>query len=452
MGESGGGYAKNDFNNQMSQSAAKIDAMKSSLGLGGPGSAVDAARPGGRVADASGILPALKKLQDHIKHLFETEGFEQEFAYLEQLTQQHIQNEDFTTALLPHNKEKNRYTNILPFERTRVKLTPVEGLMGSDYINANFMSGEIPESDGAYIAAQGPKEVTVFDFWRMVYEYKITSVVMLGNHIEDNKIKFWQYWPEDNTAIDIGYFRVTFKNQESYYGEVYLRRYTLTNTYTGEVQNIAHLKYTSFPDHGVPDDTSGFLKLVTLAEEEAQAAGARRPIVVHCSAGVGRTGMYIAVAITVAKLNYATTAGLLGKPPIPLDFDVLHTLQIMRQCRPGMVQTKEQLIFCYLAVLEKVITQCNILDYENERWFNKVSAHDAIDLLEREAEGAFLFRPSSARGYCSLSYKKGGQIHHVRVQISSDGFICEGDEIRYSSLQLMVQNKSAVLKVPHYSY
>ena len=126
-----------------------------------------ASNPNGetRASEAGGVQESLQHLQAHIKRLFDTEGFEEEFEYLEKLTAAQIQNEDFSTALLPHNKEKNRYTNILPFERTRVVLGPVEGLVGSDYINANYMSGEVPGSQNAYIAAQGPKEVTVFDFW-----------------------------------------------------------------------------------------------------------------------------------------------------------------------------------------------------------------------------------------------------------------------------------------------
>jgi protein tyrosine phosphatase len=240
-----------------------------------------------RASEAGGVQESLQALQAHIKRLFETEGFEEEFDYLEKLTAAQIQNEDFSTALLPHNKDKNRYTNILPFERTRVVLGPVEGLVGSDYINASYMSGEVPGSQNAYIAAQGPKEVTVFDFWRMIYELKLSVIVMLGNGIEDGKIKFWQYWPEDSGAIDIGYFRVTYVSQESFFGEVYLRRYMLMNTFTNEQTEICHLKYTAFPDHGVPDNTNGFLKLISLSEEEAVRLGERRgsgrkAVVVHC--------------------------------------------------------------------------------------------------------------------------------------------------------------------------
>jgi len=315
----------------------------------------------------------------------------------------------------------------------------------------------VPGTQNAYIAAQGPKEVTVFDFWRMVYELRLSVVVMLGNGIEDGKIKFWQYWPEDNGAIDIGYFRVTFVSQESFFGEVFMRRYILTNTYTNEQSEICHLKYTAFPDHGVPDNTNGFLKLISLAEEESVRLGekrgvGRRPIVVHCSAGVGRTGTYIAVAVTIAKLNYASTAAIHQRPPINLNFNVLDTLVLLRRQRPGMVQTKEQLIYCYLAILEKVITHCNILDFQNERWFNKISAHEAINVLTAARDGSFLFRPSSAPGFLSMSYNKDQVIHHVRIQVTSDGFICEGDEIVYTSLQALVDNKRAVLQHPIYAY
>jgi protein tyrosine phosphatase len=269
-------YDKSEFSNvqsrQLDMPTANLTTRAASVG-------------GERASEVGGVQESLQNLQAHIKRLFDTEGFEEEFDYLEKLTAAQIQNEDFSTALQPHNKDKNRYTNILPFERTRVVLGPVEGLVGSDYINASYMSGEVPGSQNAYIAAQGPKEVTVFDFWRMVYELKLSVIVMLGNNIEDGKIKFWQYWPEDFGAIDIGYFRVTYVSQESFFGEVYLRRYVLTNTYTNEQAEICHLKYTAFPDHGVPDNTNGFLKLISLAEEESVRLGEKR--------GVGRKAVVV---------------------------------------------------------------------------------------------------------------------------------------------------------------
>jgi hypothetical protein len=107
---------------------------------------------------------------------------------------------------------------------------------------------------------------------------------------------------------------------------------------------------------------------------------------------------------------------------------------------------------CYLAILEKVITHCNILDFQNERWFNKISAHEAINVLTAGKNGSFLFRPSSAPGYLSMSYNKDQVIHHVRIQVTSDGFICEGDEIIYTSLGSLVSNKAAVLQHPIYAY
>jgi hypothetical protein len=107
---------------------------------------------------------------------------------------------------------------------------------------------------------------------------------------------------------------------------------------------------------------------------------------------------------------------------------------------------------CYLAILEKVITHCNILDFQNERWFNKISAHEAINVLTAGKNGSFLFRPSSAPGYLSMSYNKDQVIHHVRVQVTSDGFICEGDSVVYASLSALVSNKSAVLLFPIYAF
>jgi len=298
----------------------------------------------------------VQSLRDHIKKLFQSRhgvygenGFDVEFNYIERKTEKDLYFGDYKTAIQPCNHPKNRYSNVLPLEKTRVVLSK-DDTDGSDYINASYINGQIPGSEKAYICTQGPTKNTIDDFWRMVWEQNSTIIVMLTKEIENTKPKCSRYWPEDDQSEQHGQFQVTVENIETV-GEVVIRTMLLEDTRKeGTSRTVTQYQYTSWPDHGLPVSTTAFLELVRMVfkkvDKQKKSGG---PIVVHCSAGIGRSGTFCTVHSTIAKFKH----DLATKPDVPPSFDILHTVIFMRQQRPGMVQTKEQYMFCYLSIDEE---------------------------------------------------------------------------------------------------
>lgn len=289
-------------------------------------------------------------LRDHIKKLFQSRhgvygenGFDIEFNYIERKTEKDFYFGDYKTAAQPCNHPKNRYSNVLPFEKTRVVLSK-DSSDGSDYINASYINGQIPGSEKAYICTQGPTKNTIDDFWKMVWEQNSSIVVMLTKEIENTMPKCSRYWPLDDDHSEIhGRLRVTLLNTETV-GEMVIRTLMLEDS-RGSNRTITHYQYTSWPDHGLPVSTTAFLELVRMVDRQKKTG----PVVVHCSAGIGRSGTFCTVHSIIAKYRY----DLATKPDVPPAFDILHTVIYMRQQRPGMVQTKDQYMFCYLSIDEE---------------------------------------------------------------------------------------------------
>jgi len=290
-------------------------------------------------------------LRDHIKKLFQSRhgiygenGFDAEFNYIERKTEKDLYFGDYRTAIQPCNHPKNRYSNVLPLEKTRVVLSK-DSVDGSDYINASYINGQIPGSEKAYICTQGPTKNTIHDFWKMVWEQNTNIVVMLTKEIENTKPKCCRYWPEEGQAEIHGRFKVTLETTETV-GEVVIRTMLLEDTRKeGSGRTVTQYQYISWPDHGLPVSTTAFLELIRMVEKQKKPG----PVVVHCSAGIGRSGTFCTVASTIAKYKH----DLAVKPDAPPTFDILHTVIYMRQQRPGMVQTKEQYMFCYLSIDEE---------------------------------------------------------------------------------------------------
>uniref|UniRef100_A0A8C0PDU9 Receptor-type tyrosine-protein phosphatase alpha n=1 Tax=Canis lupus familiaris TaxID=9615 RepID=A0A8C0PDU9_CANLF len=191
------------------------------------------------------------------------------------------------------NKEKNRYVNILPYDHSRVHLTPVEGVPDSDYINASFINGY--QEKNKFIAAQGPKEETVNDFWRMIWEQNTATIVMVTNLKERKECKCAQYWP-DQGCWTYGNIRVSVEDV-TVLVDYTVRKFCIQQV--GDVTNrkpqrlITQFHFTSWPDFGVPFTPIGMLKFLKKVKAcNPQFAGA---IVVHCSAGVGRTGTFVVI-------------------------------------------------------------------------------------------------------------------------------------------------------------
>jgi len=250
---------------------------------------------------------------------------------------------DFATAQLQINSQKNRYQNVLAPEQTRVKLSEREG---SDYVNANYIDGQIPGSEKAYIASQGPVQAILVDFWRMTWETKTSVILMLTKEVENARLKCDAYWPEVDTPLILENFKISLQDIDEK-DELTIRTLVLENTSETETEKekriIHQFQYTAWPDHGVPVSTTAFLELAEKADIANETKG---PILVHCSAGIGRTGTFCTIHSTLKKVELELKEHPDEVPKINIAEEVL----ALRKQRPNMVQTVEQYEFCYLAI------------------------------------------------------------------------------------------------------
>ncbi|XP_035251692.1 tyrosine-protein phosphatase non-receptor type 5-like [Anguilla anguilla] len=233
---------------------------------------------------------------------------------------------------------KNRYKTILPNTHSRVCLetTDPDDFL-STYINANYIRG-YGGQEKAYIATQGPTVNTVSDFWRMVWQESSPIIVMITN-VEEKNEKCTEYWPED-TALHEG-VRVTVR-QVIQADDYSLRIFSLQCE--GEQRSLRQYWYTSWPDQKTPDKAPPLLELVQEVEEaRQQAPPGSGPVIVHCSAGIGRTGCFIATTLLCQQLR---NEGVV---------DILRTTCQLRLDRGGMIQTAEQYQFVHhvLSLYEK---------------------------------------------------------------------------------------------------
>ncbi|XP_069067868.1 receptor-type tyrosine-protein phosphatase mu-like [Pleurodeles waltl] len=233
----------------------------------------------------------------------------------------------------PENKSKNRYKNIIPYDHSRVVLQSRSH--EDDYINANYIDGY--KSPNYFIACQGPLPETVEDFWQMVWQENTSLIVMLTGLVEQNKVKCEQYWPEQSDTY--GQFKVTLWS-------THMSTTHVTRTFSLQKQNatekmVQQLHYIHWPDHGVPSRPTGLLRLVE--QMNAMKSPDSGPVIVHCSAGIGRTGTFIALDI------------LLKMAQAEQKVDVFQCTQMMREKRVNMVQTKDQYVFLYDALTEGAV-------------------------------------------------------------------------------------------------
>uniref|UniRef100_A0A452RTT4 protein-tyrosine-phosphatase n=1 Tax=Ursus americanus TaxID=9643 RepID=A0A452RTT4_URSAM len=237
-----------------------------------------------------------------------------------------------TFAKLPQNLDKNRYKDVLPYDTTRVLLQGNE-----DYINASYVNMEIPAANlvNKYIAAQGPLPHTCAQFWQVVWDQKLSLIVMLTTLTERGRTKCHQYWPDPPDVMEHGHFHIRCQSEDCTLAYVF-REMLVTNTETGEEHTVTHLQYVAWPDHGVPDDSSDFLEFVN-SVRSLRVDG--EPVLVHCSAGIGRTG----VLVTMETAMCLTERNL---PVYPLDI-----VRKMRDQRAMMVQTSSQYKFVCEAIL-----------------------------------------------------------------------------------------------------
>uniref|UniRef100_K1R1S9 protein-tyrosine-phosphatase n=1 Tax=Magallana gigas TaxID=29159 RepID=K1R1S9_MAGGI len=260
----------------------------------------------------------------------EEDGFKREYAMLP-----HGEQYQCDAGKSPNNLAKNRFKTTFPYDHSRVILRG-SGEASSDYINANFISST--DSENQYIASQGPKQNTLNDFWTMIWQENVSQIVMLTNLKEGVKIKCTHYWPEETRARLYG--NIVIKNvEEKQYAFYIIRKLTVSHKEQNKSRIVTQYHYTTWPDHGTPDP----LSLVVFHSHVMRTMTNRNKsqILVHCSAGIGRTGTYIALD-ALYKAGKAS-----GK------INVAEFVKIMRANRMNMVQTYEQYMTIFLALNEE---------------------------------------------------------------------------------------------------
>ncbi|XP_067445742.1 phosphatidylinositol phosphatase PTPRQ [Thunnus thynnus] len=305
-----------------------------------------------------------KSFLQHVEDLCASDNskFQEEFAELPKL----LQDLATTDADLPWNKSKNRFPNIKPYNNNRVKLLSEPGTAGSDYINASFVSGYLCPNE--FIATQGPLPGTVADFWRMIWETGTRTIAMLTQCYEKGRIRCHKYWPEDNKPMSVFSDILISKVSEEILPDWTVR--TLKVEKHGHYILVRHFNYTSWPEHGVPESCSTFIKFVKAVRAHRHD---NTTIVVHCSAGVGRTGVFIALDHLIQHVRDHDFVDIYG---------LVAELRSERMC---MVQNLAQYIFLHQSTLELLNNKGN----SQSIWFVSYSAlekMDSLDAMEGDVE------------------------------------------------------------------
>ncbi|KAM9310232.1 tyrosine-protein phosphatase non-receptor type 6 isoform 2-T4 [Pholidichthys leucotaenia] len=273
-------------------------------------------------------------------------GFWEEFDALQKMEAKVKKSRD--EGQRPENKSKNRYKNILPFNDTRVILQDTDpNVVGSDYINANFVKNELWESEDpkVYIATQGCLATTVNDFWLMVWQQQTRVIVMTTREVEKGRNKCVPYWPDLNSSKEVGPYVVNCTKEQEYI-DYKIRVLTISPIDQPKLsRDIWHYQYLSWPDHGVPQEPSGVLAFLSQVNTKQAEFFNLGPMIIHCSAGIGRTGTIVVIDMIVQSID---TVGL------DIDIDIAKYIQMVRKQRSGMVQTEAQYKFIYLAVSEYI--------------------------------------------------------------------------------------------------
>jgi len=261
----------------------------------------------------------------------------------------------FTTAYYPQNMCKNRYYNILPNEDSRVKLNAlVDG--DGDYINANFVGCENFRRN--YILTQAPLPNTMNDLWRMVWQEKVPVIVCLTKLSEGDVQKAHKYWPDDGQTMEFGNI-IVYHSMTVMYSNIAVRSFTLW--LQGDPLNaieVFHLHYQDWPDHGTPLSTKPIRTLAFLLSTLRDRCCGAGPAVVHCSAGVGRAGTFVAIHMILTQLEKMSLSSS-GSNKLPIS--IKDTVARLRSQREGTVQTVDQYIFIYKAIADSLNIKRNSL-------------------------------------------------------------------------------------------
>ncbi|CAH3121816.1 unnamed protein product, partial [Porites lobata] len=329
--------------------------------------------------NAAAIEDRVKVLQKQNQNVSGKAGFYEEFEVLQKQDCKHLYSRK--EGERPENKPKNRYKNILPFDHSRVVLRGGDpDVVGSDYINANFVGvmhnklcfscfvsfeRESPLGirtawktnfwpkflvynhflcDGPmvkpgiwfehirveYIAAQDCLPTTVEDFWKMTFQENSRIIVMITKEVQRGRNKCTRYWPDPDTTKYVGPYHVRYM-KETEYTEYTLREFELTSIDDPIPRTIYQFHYTGWPDHGIPKDPSPVLHILHEVNSRQQSIPMAGPIIVHCSAGTGRTGTFIVIDNLV---------NMIKEQGLDCEIDISKSIQNVRAQRSGMVQTE----------------------------------------------------------------------------------------------------------------
>ncbi|KAM6306478.1 LOW QUALITY PROTEIN: FERM and PDZ domain-containing protein 2 [Aegotheles albertisi] len=239
--------------------------------------------------------------------------------------------DDCRTGKAPENQDKNRYRDILPYDKTRVPLGEKNG-----YINASYIRMKVGEEEHFYIIAQGPLPSTMADFWQMVWESESDVIAMMTKEVELGQVKCHRYWPEPpHDSIDLANFHLRLDNYQSLEYFI-IRTIEIINKQTEEKRTINHLQFTTWADHNTPKLAEQLVKFICYMRK-AHGTG---PIVAHCSTGIGRSGVLLCVEVLLSYIEK------------DLCFNIKQIVRDLRDQRFGIIQTKDEYLFCYEVVLE----------------------------------------------------------------------------------------------------
>eukprot|EP00744_Colponema_vietnamica_P003632 GILI01005536.1.p1 GENE.GILI01005536.1~~GILI01005536.1.p1 ORF type:complete len:351 (-),score=92.12 GILI01005536.1:159-1166(-) len=255
-------------------------------------------------------------------------------------------------------QSKNRYSNILPYQHSRVRLR--SGPM--DYINANYVVCYTGEPACQFIACQGPVEESIADMWRMVWESESPAVVMLCECVEHDQVRCEQYFPieaeQPITADDLSVRLVSYSTNDC--GSLHTRVLQMTHTPSQSSRTVTHIQFSAWPDYGIPstEEMSALIQLINQVQavQVPDSEGKVAPVVTHCSAGVGRTGTFLAAYSLIARYLHQRSVNASS----PAKLSVFSTVRRLREQRWGMVQTKEQYRFIYSLLREWLRTHSSL--------------------------------------------------------------------------------------------
>lgn len=317
------------------QAAVTRPLMAADVGYGAPSDPVEMRRLNFQTPAMISHPPiSTSELADHIDRLKANDNlkFSQEYESIEP-------GQPFTWdhSNMDINKPKNRYANVIAYDHSRVILQPRDGILGSDYINANYCDGY--RKHNAYVATQGPLQETFADFWRMCWELRTLTIVMMTKLEERTRIKCDQYWPSRGTeTYDMMSVTIAEVQELATYC---IRTFQVMKSGSPERREIKQLQFTAWPDHGVPDHPAPFLQF--LRRVRALNPHDAGPLIVHCSAGVGRTGCFIVIDSMLERARHERTVDIYGH------------VTCLRAQRNYMVQTEDQYVFIHDALLEAVV-------------------------------------------------------------------------------------------------